>query len=512
MKKHTNYLWILAAFLILLIAYLPVVQKLIFRWSQGNYNYCDLVPFLFLYLCWEKRKNFDFTLFSGSYAGLIFLFLAICISLIGSLASLETFLYFGFYISLVSLGLTLYGKRLKHLIFPLIILFFIIPLPPFINRLLTFKFQLLTSSLTVFLLRLSGISVFHEGNIIDLGITQLQVAEACSGLRYFMPMILLGLLIGYYFLRSLSFRILLLIFVPLISIVANAFRVYLLALFHIKGYERLAQGFSHYFAGWLVFVLAIILLVLIALLLRMFENKIFKYKRSETKTSLAFKKCVLPSKKFSTLILLFSLFTAIGGIGLYLFPKTFIVPKKVDFSHFPLSIDGWYDESLKLPPKILKSLWADEYVYNIYRKKDFPGIIHLFIPYYYYQTAWHTAHTPQSCILGGGWFIIRSGIWKLRVYSDKIIPIKYMWLKKGNKHMLATYFFLQNGRVIISPWWHKFYLLWDGLFHRRTDGALVRVEMLLNNNISALQAEYELKKFLLHLWPILNKFVGSGEG
>ena len=61
--------------------------------------------------------------------------------------------------------------------------------------------------------------------------------------------------------------------------------------------------------------------------------------------------------------------------------------------------------------------------------------IYLFIPYYKYQTAWHTAHTPQSCILGGGWFIIRSGEWKLKVSSNKFIPVKYMWLKKGNEYI-----------------------------------------------------------------------------
>jgi len=160
-----------------------------------------------------------------------------------------------------------------------------------------------------------------------------------------------------------------------------------------------------------------------------------------------------------------------------------------------------------LSKKILKSLWADEYIYNIYKRDDFPAIIYVFIPYYKYQTAWHTAHTPQSCILGGGWFIIRSGEWKLKVSSNKFIPVKYMWLKKGNEYMLATYFFFERGRVIISPWWHKFYLFWDGLTRKRTDGALVRVEMLVNNNISPYKAENELKKFLLALWSILNKFI-----
>jgi len=277
-KIIKNYLWILIPLLILLIVYIPVIKKLLHRWNQEDNSYCYLVPFIFLYLCWEKRKHFDFSLFSGSYIGLILLF-AISINLIGSLSSLETFLYFSFYLSIISLGFILYGKRLKYLAFPFLILFFIIPLPPFINRLLTFKLQLLTSSFAVSLVRLSDFSVFQEGNIIDLGITQLQVAEACSGLRYFMPMVLLYFLISYYFLRSIRFRILLFIFVPLICIVANAFRIYLSALFHFKGLKELAEGFSHHFAGWFVFILASCFLLLIASILKKLEEEKFEIKK-----------------------------------------------------------------------------------------------------------------------------------------------------------------------------------------------------------------------------------------
>ncbi len=501
MKNNKIFLWFWVLLGILIIVYIPILKKILHRWNQGNNSYCYLVPFIFFYLCWEKRKHFDFTSFSGSYIGLILLFFAICISLIGSLSSLETFLYLGFYLSVVSLGLTLYGKRLKHLAFPFFILFFIIPLPPFINRLLTFKLQLLTSSLAVTLMRLSGFSVFQEGNIIDLGITQLQVADACSGLRYFMPMVLLCSLIGYYFLRNLWSRILLFVFVPLICIIANALRIYLTAFLYLKGYKELAQGFSHFFVGWLVFILAGCFLLLIALILKKLEREKFEIKKSSE---------IKPAKLVlqKIYILSFLLITVIGGVGLHFFPKTFFIPEKIDFSSFPLHIDGWYGKKLVLSKKILKSLWADKYVYNVYRRDDFPGIIYVFIPYYKYQTAWHTAHTPQSCILGGGWFILRSGEWKLKVSSHKFIPIKYMWLVRNNEYMLTTYFFFERGRVIISPWWHKFYLFWDGLTRRRTDGALVRVEMLLNNNnISPHEAEYKLKRFLLDLWPILNKFI-----
>ena len=503
MRNFKNLFWIFLLLTLILLIYLPILEKLLHRWNQGDNSYCYLVPLIFFYLCWEKRKIFNFEVFSGSYIGLIVLILATGLSLLGSLSSLETFLYLGFYLSIVALGLILYGKRIKNLAFPLFILLFIIPLPPFINRILTFKLQLLTSSLAVALMRLSGFVVYYQGNIIDLGITKLQVAEACSGLRYFMPMILLGLLIGYYFLRNLWTRLLLILFVPLVCVIANAVRIYLLALFYEKGLKNLAQGFSHFLAGWIVFILAGCFLILISLFLKKFEKR-----KKEDKETFQFQQ-ISNSKVQKVYLLCFILIIVVSGIGIRYFSKTFFIPKDVNFASFPLQIDGWYGEKIKLSPKILKSLWADEYLFNAYIQKDFPGVIYVLIPYYKYQTVWHTAHTPQSCILGGGWFIIKSGKWNLKVSPTKTIPIKYMWLTKNNEYMLATYFFFERGRVIISPWRHKFYLFWDGLIRRRTDGALVRVEMLLNSSFPLDQAEHKLKKFLVTLWPLLNKYINT---
>ncbi len=499
MKSDKVLRWVVLTLIAIGIVYFPVIKKLLHRWNQGDNSYCYLIPAIFVYLCWEKRKFFNFNNFSGSLLGPVLLIVAICLTIIGSLSSLETLLYIGFYLSLVSLGITLYGKRLKYLSFPLFILLFIIPLPPFINRMLTFKLQLLTSYLAVFLMRLSGFSVFRQGNIIDLGITQLQVAEACSGLRYFVSMSVLAILIGYYFLKRLRYRLLLLSLVPFICIIANAIRIYLTAIFYLKGHKELAQGFSHFFSGWFIFLIASIFLILIT----KFFNKLEKEELSEGQ------EVVRLDIKESTFnkwyLILFLVIILIGGAAQYFFSRNFFIPKNVNLSKFPLRIDGWYGERLKLSKNILKSLWADEYVYNVYMKEDFPGVIYVFIPYYKYQTTWHTAHTPQSCILGGGWSIIRTGNWRLRVSSNKVIPIKYMWLEKPGARMLATYFFFERGRVITSPWWHKIYLFWDGIVKRRTDGALIRVEMLLENNVSYSQAEKELKKFLVNIWFIINR-------
>ena len=83
------------------------------------------------------------------------------------------------------------------------------PFPQFITGNLTLKLKLISSELGVAIIRFYGMSAYREGNVIDVGFTKLQVVDACSGLRYFLPLIVLGILLAYYFSAALWKRILL---------------------------------------------------------------------------------------------------------------------------------------------------------------------------------------------------------------------------------------------------------------------------------------------------------------
>ncbi|MEA1946782.1 MAG: exosortase, partial [Thermodesulfobacteriota bacterium] len=200
----------------------------------------------------DLRPNvggFRFGEFSWSVWGLVPVILSILLIIIGEIGSVETLLYTGIWGCAVGMILVLYGRRIRYLIFPLGILLFIVPLPPFINRTLTFQLKLAASKLSTAMLRASGVSVLREGNIIDLGVSQLQVVDACSGLRYLMPLFLMALLVGYFFnKRAWQRAILILVVVPL-SIFVNSIRIWVTGLLTVKGYQELAQSFFHDFSG-----------------------------------------------------------------------------------------------------------------------------------------------------------------------------------------------------------------------------------------------------------------------
>ncbi len=124
------------------------------RWSGGDNNYCYLVVPLFLYLLYDCRNQFKFGEFSWNIFGLIPIIISIGLILVGEFGSVETLMYIGIWGCIVGIAYLLYGRRIRYLIFPLIILAFIVPLPPFVNRTLTFQLKLAASSLATLMLRL----------------------------------------------------------------------------------------------------------------------------------------------------------------------------------------------------------------------------------------------------------------------------------------------------------------------------------------------------------------------
>ena len=197
-KRIVNIIFPVLILSVFIFSYWTFLYKMSIRWSTGDNNYCYLVAPLFIYLLWDRRQRFSFAELSWDFWGLVPILFSLGLIIIGELGSVETLIYTSIWGCLTGVAYLLYGRRLRLLIFPLIILFFIVPLPPFINKMLTFDLKMAASSLSVFMLRASGVSVFLDGNIIDLGTSQMQVVDACSGLRYLMPLLLMSLLVGYF--------------------------------------------------------------------------------------------------------------------------------------------------------------------------------------------------------------------------------------------------------------------------------------------------------------------------
>jgi exosortase D (VPLPA-CTERM-specific) len=370
-----------------------------------------------------------------------------------------------------------------------------------LNKVLTFELRLAASALATKLLQFSGVSVFREGNIIDIGVTQLQVVDACSGLRYFMPLLLLSLLMGYLFSRGWWRRGALILLVLPLSVGLNALRIWLTGMLTVHGHAELAQDFFHDLSGWVIFLIAGGILYLVSLALKRVGRvppEMALIDRGAPSSGL-----LRPALLTAVVCLVF----AGSGWALKRVPSATHLPPRASFDGFPMQIGGWVGQRAYIDQEIMDNLWADDYVTGTFSKAGLPNAIYLLIPFYKYQGTMHTAHAPQACLLGGGWAPLTEAERPAGMGGGQEIVIKTMLMQKGDSRILSSYFFFQRGRVITSPWWNKLYLMYDAFTRHRTDGALVRVEMTLAPGQTEEQAFPVLEAFIAEIWKILPEYV-----
>jgi exosortase len=135
-----------------------------------------------------------------------------------------------------------------------------IPIPAIIYNNITFPLQITASRFAEHALTLLAVPVLREGNVLVLPEQELSVVEACSGIRSLLSLTFLSLIYGYFFERRMWLRVVLFFATIPIAIIANASRVTLTGILtEIK--PELAEGFFHTASGWVIFMVALAILV-----------------------------------------------------------------------------------------------------------------------------------------------------------------------------------------------------------------------------------------------------------
>jgi len=248
--------------LLLIVSYAPVLQRLILQWTYDeDMGHGFFVPVVAGYIAWQKRRE----LFSGASSPCWWGLLVVAYGAFQlAVATLGAELFLArtaFVISLIGVVLTLGGWRLLRLLaFPLFLLFFMVPIPAILYNQVTFPLQLVASQVADSTLSLLGIPVLREGNILELASQRLNVVEACSGIRSLLSLSFLSLVYAYFFDKKVWMRAVLLVATVPIAIVANSARVTLTGL--VSEYDpELARGIFHYASGWVIFMVALAILV-----------------------------------------------------------------------------------------------------------------------------------------------------------------------------------------------------------------------------------------------------------
>ena len=245
--------------LLIAVVYYRVLAKLVLDWYEiPDFSQGFLVPIFAGYLVWNKRKTLQGTKIVPSWSGVGVVVLGLIVLVLGVYGA-ELFLSrISLLILLAGLVLCFGGwQLLRELRFVLLVLLLAIPIPAILFNQITLPLQTLAAKLASLLLPIFGVPVLREGNVIELPVMKLEVAEACSGIRSLMSLFTLSVFYGY-FLEKTALRraILALASIP-ITIAANAVRILGTGLCVQYWDPDKALGFFHEFSGGVMFLVSL---------------------------------------------------------------------------------------------------------------------------------------------------------------------------------------------------------------------------------------------------------------
>ena len=251
--------------LAVVLVFWQVFVRLVDAWIvDGNYSHGFLIIPIALYFVWERRAKLTAAELRPSWLGLVVLAGGIGI-LLGGLWGSELFLSRVALLP-VTAGIVLFllgWNHLRILTFPIAFLLLMIPIPAIIFNQIAFPLQMFASRVGEWAISAMGIPVLREGNVLVLARTTLEVAEACSGIRSLVSLITLGIVYGYFMDSRPWVRLLIVASAVPVAILANGARVAGTGMAaHWIGPEA-AEGFFHEFSGWIVFLFAFVMILII---------------------------------------------------------------------------------------------------------------------------------------------------------------------------------------------------------------------------------------------------------
>jgi exosortase D (VPLPA-CTERM-specific) len=489
------------------------LKELLRVWSENEeYSYGYLIPVITAFLIWQRKDQLERMAFTGSWSGVALMFIGLCVFLLGDLSGLFLLEQYAFLLVVVGLGLALTGwSGFQVIAAPLLLLAFMIPLPQFFLTEISSQLQLVSSQIGVGFIRLFGISVYLEGNVIDLGAMKLQVVEACSGLRYLFPLMTLGFIAAYFFKGAFWKRAVIFLSTIPITVIMNSLRIGAIGVMVEYWGKTMAEGFLHDFEGWVVFMACTAVLVgemwaLARLGARGYSlQEVFglDFPAPTPKDALV-RQRTLPRP-----------FLAAGFLAIIAAGITTALPQRVeatlarqDFSSFPMSIGEWQGKGDRLDQIYLDALRLDDYIIADYTA---PGKlpINFYVAYYASQRKGQSTHSPRTCMPGGGWQITsltQHEIDGLGTPAGKL-HVNRSLIQMGDNRQLVYYWFQQRGRNVTNEYLVKWYIFWDALTRNRTDGALVRLTMPVPPNLDLAEADKQLGSFVKHVSPLLSDYV-----
>lgn len=483
-------------------------------WEAPEYSHGYMIPLVALFLLWQRLGELPGRTERGSWWGAAMLAAGLFAYLVGELSAIYTIIQYGFLLSLCGLTLAFFGTRSMNSLWVVFVyLIFMIPLPSFLYFNLSSQLQLLSSEIGVAVIRLFGISVYLEGNVIDLGPMQLQVAEACSGMRYLFPLMSFGFLIAYLYRGPFWQRAVIFLSTVPITIFMNSFRIGLIGVTVDYWGKEMAEGFLHDFEGWVVFMgcLAILFLEILVfhLLIRDGKKPFDRINLDVPALTIRLKDFALSARRQRPFLASFALLVLLSPVLTNINERPELTPQRSPFSEFPMQHGPWSGQPNSLDAQVLDTLKLTDYIQANYRSSEHALPVNFYVAWYSSQKKGASIHSPRSCIPGGGWRIQsleQRDLQSVKHVSGKPLRVNRALIQKGDTTQIVYYWFEGRGRDVTNEYMAKWYIFWDSLTRSRSDGALVRLVTYVSDPNKVAEADRELEQFASEFYPLLPSY------
>lgn len=243
---------------LILAIYWPTVDSIVSIWERSEtFAHGYLIVPITLWLVWLKRREIARLAPVRDYLGLLFLAGAAAAWLAASAGQVQVVQQYALALMIPAAVVALAGRRIAAaLAFPLAFLLLGVP----VGEALIPPLMAWTADFTVAALQLTGIPVYREGLFFTIPSGNWSVVEACSGLRYLIASVTVGLLFAYLNYRKLWKRALFVAAAIALPIFANGLRAYGIVMIAHLSDMQLAMGVDHFIYGWVFFGLVMLLL------------------------------------------------------------------------------------------------------------------------------------------------------------------------------------------------------------------------------------------------------------
>ncbi len=528
-RTHLHRLPLAGMLLILVYCLLAVgifhdtLVSIVSWWNSDDYTHCYFIPIIIAYVLFQKRNALTELPITHQWLGIIPFVFGLFLYCLGEFGGEFYTLYVSLFFIILGISMLHIGcARSRSLVFIFILMIAMLPFPHFIYTKFSVNLQLISSQLGTAVLQVLGLPAYREGNIIDLGFRKLHVVDACNGIRYLLPLTVLGLIIAYFIKGSLWKKIFLVFSTIPLAIFMNGTRIALAAVSAVYLGPEISDGILHDFSGFMFFMASFGLLVGEVIVLgklgklfaktaghsqlndlRSLERRHDEVEATPYPVTIA-RKREFPWQPQSAVVLFVLAATLILGNGIN-FRET--VPIKKPFSQFPLDVGTWHGKRAFLQPDVLSQLYFSDYTVIDYVNANGKSVS-LYVAYYESQRKGESIHSPETCLPASGWVFTKAGLMSFPVPEHESgLTVNRVLMEKLNEKLVAYYWFPLRGRVLHNIWELKFFNFWDAVTMHRTDGALVRIITPLSAYEDGDLADKRLQEFACRVFPILQDFL-----